>query len=229
MDGYICLKGEWAFLSQTYFLYIDESGNLGSAGRYFTIAAIETQHPKPLHNVMKKTILKVKRNFPRYEQMQEIKASQSNPIVKDYFLHKIASKKELRIRYIVADKKHVKKELLADENLLYNYLLKYLIVPFVHRKRPTRLIILLDKRSTKVKSAKSFEDYIQLVLRYELNLNISIAVSYLESQHCYLIQAADFVSNAIYAKYEHQYDYYVNIISSKIVFSQHFPYHSFSK
>ena len=214
---------------QNIYLYLDESGNFGSAGRYFTIAAIETNNPKPLQNVMKKTVLKAKQKFPKYEKVKEIKASHSSPIVKEYFLRKIVSNTNLCIRYIVADKYHVKEELLDNENLLYNYLLKYLIVPVVKKNKPSRLLITLDKRSIKMKSSNSFEDYINLILRFEMGLDIDISVNYLESQNSYLIQAADFVSNAIYTRYEYNYNFFMNILMPKIVEQQHYPHRCFGK
>lgn len=65
-------------MNDCLYLYLDESGNLGSGGRYFTIAAVETVNPKPLGNIMKKTILKTKTKFERFQDVKEIKASESN-------------------------------------------------------------------------------------------------------------------------------------------------------
>src|SRR5689334_4142147 len=96
-------------------LNFDESGNMGQRGRYFTIACVETDNNKPLNNVMRKTVLKAKKQFETYKNCKEIKASEAYPCVKDYFLNKIASK-NLKVRYIVADLLHVNKELKDDEN-----------------------------------------------------------------------------------------------------------------
>lgn len=211
------------------YLYLDESGNLGSDGRYFTIAAIETENPKPLSNVMKKTILRTKTKFERFKDVKEIKASESNPIIKDFFLRRISSKQNINIRYIVSDKKHVKKQLLEDENLLYNYMLKFLIVPVAKKRGLKRLIIILDKRSIKVKSANSFEDYINIILRFELNLDIEIVVKYLESHNSYAIQAADFIANAVYINYEFENNYFYKLIAQKIAFGDRFPNNNFGK
>ncbi|WP_156337819.1 DUF3800 domain-containing protein [Clostridium intestinale] len=43
-----------------YYLYFDESGNLGESGKYFVIACILTENPKALENKMKKTLLSIK-------------------------------------------------------------------------------------------------------------------------------------------------------------------------
>ena len=84
-------------------------------------------------------------------------------------------------------------------------------------------MITLDKRSIKLKSENSFEDYINIILRFDMGFDLDITVSYIESQHSYLIQAADFVSNAIYSRYEYGYDYFMNILVPKVIDEIHFP------
>lgn len=221
-----------------YFLYkdggkflilnFDESGNLGKSGRYFTIACVGSNNMKPLVNVMKKTALKTKQTFAKFSDFTEIKAKDSYPFIKDYFLNKIVSK-DIDIRYIVADLHHVKKSLIDDENLLYNYMLQFLIVPVAKRKDVTKLVLNLDKRSVKVGSINSFSDYIKIELNYKLGLNIAVEVNYFESQNSYSIQAADFVANAINSKYEYNLNYFYDILKPKIVHNELFPRKLFGK
>ncbi|MEH7236736.1 DUF3800 domain-containing protein [Bacillus sp. JJ1562] len=210
-------------------LNFDESGNMGRQGRYFTIACIQMDgSTKPLSNVMKKAILKTKQTFPTFNDYDEIKASDAYPPIKDYFLRKIASK-DLSIRYIVADLHHVKSQLLQDENLLYNYMLKYVIEPVALTKGLKHLVINLDKRTIKVESTNSFEGYIKIRLNYELNLDLKIDVQYLESHNSYPIQAADFVANSIYAKYEYGRNEYYEIFKDKITQKELFPKRYFGR
>ena len=216
-------------MSEAIYLYLDGSGNLGSSGRYFVIAGIETPNSKPLHNVMKKSILKIKTTYDRFKASQEIKASDSSPIIKDFVLRKIATKENIHIRYIVADKKHVKRALIEDENLLYNFLLKFLILPIATKPNLKKFVLILDKRTIKVKSSNSFEDYINILLRYEIGLDIQIEVMYMESHNCYAIQAADFIANALYLKYEFRNPIFESIIASQIIFADHFPRGIFGK
>lgn len=204
-------------------LNFDESGNMGKQGRYFNIACVGGAEMKPLENVIGKSILKVKKEFPQYADLREIKASHSNPSIKDYILNKIISK-DIFIRYIVADLKYTNSNLIEDENLLYNFLLKKLIIPIAKEQINKKLTLNIDKRSIKVGSTNSFEDYIKIQLNYELKLNIDIKVHYIESQNSLSIQAADFVSNAIYAKYEYNNNYYYDILKPKIQNFEKFPY-----
>lgn len=209
-------------MGEKVILNFDESGNMGTNGRFFTIACIETSNLKPLENTMSKTILKTRQTFPSYTDMKEIKAKDSSGIIKDYFLRRIGSK-EIKIRYVVADLENVYDRLKKDKNLLYNYMLQFIIVPAISNKKTSQLELNLDKRSIKVQSGNSFEDYIKIKLNYEMGFNIDIVVNYYESHNSYAIQAADFVANAIQTKYEHKYDAFYKLVSSKIVQRELFP------
>ncbi|MGG4462594.1 DUF3800 domain-containing protein [Micromonospora provocatoris] len=215
-------------MSGKVILNFDESGNLGTKGRYFVIGCVITDNTKPLSNVLKKAVLKTKQTFDKYKNVKEIKAADSTPAIKDYFLRKISSK-NVGVRYIVADKRNCKKALLDDENLLYNYLLTFVILPVARQKGVKELELNFDKRSIKVKSTNSFEDYIKIKLNFELGLDVKISVSYYESENNYSIQAADFVVNAIYSYYEHNYEYYYKILENIIQHSEKFPRSSFGK
>lgn len=207
-------------------LNFDESGNMGRKGRYFTIACIETYNTKALKNVMKKSSLKVKRKFPRFANEREIKASDSFPIIKDYILRRIISK-DIQIRYATADLPFVHGPLLKDENLLYNYLLHFIIVPVAKRRDVDEIDIFLDKRSIKVESINSFQNYISIKVNYELGLDVKISVDYMESHNSYCIQAADFVANTINSYYEYGHDHCFKILHPKIAQHEKFPRHVF--
>lgn len=214
-------------MGDSMIMNFDESGNFGRQGRYVVIASVNTKDIKPLVNVMKKATLKVKSTFPAYSNKNEIKASESSPCIKDFILRKICSKENINVRYVVADLQAVKQSLKNDENLLYNYMLSFLIDPVAKDNNNPQVILNLDKRSIKVKSANSFEDYIKLKFNYDQHLPTSFNVNYIESQNSYAIQAADFVANAIYSKYEYGRDYFYDIIAPKVVQSVEFPKWSF--
>ncbi|MDY0395450.1 DUF3800 domain-containing protein [Virgibacillus halophilus] len=209
-------------------LNFDESGNMGRKGRYFTIACVETHNTKPLINVMKKACLKVKKEFPHLTGNREIKASDSFPVIKDYILRRIVTK-DIKIRYATADLPYVNRKLLEDENLLYNFLLHFIIVPVAKRSCVNEIDIFLDKRSIKVESLHSFKNYISIKINYELKLDVKINVSYVESHNSYCIQVADFLANVINSYYEYGHDHCFKIIKPKIVQHEKFPRHMFGK
>lgn len=215
------------------YLIFDESGNLGSSGRYFVIACIDTYNIKALHNVMHKKLGMAKKMFPELSLLHsnEIKAKDAYPCIKYHILECIANK-ELSISYIVADLHHIKASLLENKNILYNYLMKLLIEKLVTEKdNNITLNILCDNHSTKVASANSFSDYIKLFLLYEKEYNIDLKIKYFDSnsKNAYIIQAADYVANALYGYFEYNDDIYYDRIMKKTNIHILFPWKSFGK
>lgn len=215
------------------YLIFDESGNLGSSGRYFVIACIDTLNCKSLHNIMHKKLGVAKKLFPELSLLHanEIKAKDAYPCVKYHILECI-SRKDSHISYIVADLDHVKPHLLKEKNILYNFLMKLLIERLVSEKdNGTTLNIICDKHSTKVVSGNSFNDYIKLFLLYEKEYDIDLNIKYMDSdaKDAYIVQAADYIANALYGYYEYgnslYYDRFKSIIENALLF----PWHSFGK
>lgn len=213
-------------------LIFDESGNMGTSGRYFVISCIETNNPKEIHNIVKKKLLKVKKDFPKSKfQGCELKAAKALPAIKELIL-KSACSKNIKISYIVIDLTHVEARLLKDKNLLYNFACKLLINKIIPTKLDSpSLNIWFDNHTTKVHSRNSFSDYIKIELIYNNHIVDDVQVCYIDSDagDAYVVQAADYIANALYAKYEYNNDRYFNLIKSKINIFEHFPYEKFGK
>lgn len=215
------------------YLIFDESGNLGSSGRYFVIACIDTYNRKALHNIMHRKLGIAKSLFGELAALHsnEIKAKDAYPCIKFHLLECIAQK-DLTISYIVADLHHIRPVLLNDKNILYNYLMRLLIERIVlPGDNGTTIDIICDNHTTKVSSNNSFEDYIKLFLLYEKGYDLSLNVTYMDSddKDAYIIQAADYVANALYGYYEYQNAVYYNCFKSKVNASLLFPQRYFGR
>lgn len=212
-------------------LIIDESGNLGRQGRYFVIACIDTTNRKALHNIMRRKLGVAKTMFPNMvAHSNEVKACDAYPAVKYHILECISSK-EVKISYIVADLNNVKPKLLVDKNILYNFLLGLLLEDLITRADNGKTInIICDKKTTKIASGNSFDEYIKLKFIYKKNLDIDINVTYLDSdaKDAFIVQAADYVANAIYTHYEYSNSLYYNVIEKTITVRERFPNWCFS-
>ena len=212
-------------------LIFDESGNLGSVGRYFVIACIDTHDYKSLHNIMKKKLGVAKQLFQELACLHsnEIKAKDAYPCIKHHILETIASK-DLSISYIVADLNHIKPSLLDDKNILYNYLMKILIDHLVSSKdNNTTINIICDNHTTKIASGNSFKEYIKLHLLYEKNYDLKLNIVYLDSdaKNAYPVQAADYIANALYGYYEYNDSVYFKLFKNKINHPLKFPLNKF--
>ena len=213
-------------------LIFDESGNLGKNGKYFVIACVDTFECKALHNIMKRKLKKAKKIFPELNQnSNEIKAFEAHPAVKHHILESIVSK-NVTISYIVADLEHIEKKLIEDKNILYNYLMKLLVIRLITKKDERQVVnIICDNKTVKVASTNSLAEYLKLTLIYEKGYNIRLNVKFLHSDagDAYIVQAADYVANAIYAKYEKNHEIYSNILTDNFNIIEKFPYKKFGK
>jgi len=213
-------------------IILDESGNLGTDGRYFVIACIDTMECKPLHNLMKNKLRQTKKIFSALGvHAHEIKAAEAYPCVKYHILESIAQK-NLTVSYIAADISHIDANLLKNKNILYNFIAKLLIDKIVTAKDTgTKINIICDNKTTKVASANSFKEYMITHLNYERTYNLDLNIMFKDSNagDSYIIQAADYVANAIYTYYEYGIDLYKNQIDSKIHVAAHFPLGKFGK
>lgn len=215
------------------YLLFDESGNLGSSGRYFVIACIDTENVKALSNIMKRKLGKAKLLFPELGIMHanEIKAKDAYPAVKYHILESIALK-DLSVSFIVADKKHVIPRLLKDKNIFYNYMMKILVTHLVKDSDAGRSInIVYDNHTTKVGSVNSLEEYLKLTLVYEKDLNVELIFQSMDSDdgNAYPVQAADYVANAIYGHYEYNEQLLYSKMSGLLQQRLHFPLQEFGR
>lgn len=214
-----------------YFLYFDESGNLGVKDRYFVIACILTENPKELENKMKKVLLHIKKKYKNTKwNGYELKANSCKPWIKE-IIYKSIIEKNIKISYIVADKVWIEKSLMQDKNCLYNYLLSVLLDNFKEVFRNNNVNLILDNKTVKVQSINSFEEYIKIHINYTKRLNSNITVKYMDSssKEAYIVQAADYIANAVFAYYEHGYKPYYELIESKIDIKELFPRRKFGK
>lgn len=215
------------------YVYIDESGNFGTDGRYFTISAVRLNDQNKIKTIraMKRCTLKVKQKFPTNQSdCGEVKANLCNPIAKDYVLRKLGNT-DFLFNCIIADLNHIEPRLLKNQNILYNYLLKFLIEPVV-RENPNlnSLHIIIDKRTIKVGKLKMFEDYIKAHIWTEMERsNVDILVEYMESHNSYGVQMADFLAHVSYKKYEQNIPYFYDLISHKNSLECKFPYQRFGR
>lgn len=189
-------------------LIFDESGNLGVSGRYFVISCIDTMNAKALHNIMKRKLKQAGDKYPelRTLHVHEIKAKDAYPCVKYHILESILSK-DVTISYIVVDLHYTEKRLLKDKNILF------------------------DNKTTKITSKNSLREYIIADIVYEKGLDVTINFEYKDSDagDAFIIQAADYVANGLYANYEYKNDIYKNLIKESINVVQYFPYKKFGK
>lgn len=182
-----------AILSSMINVFVDESGDLGTKGRYFVIAMLVPQNSKRIVNFMRK--------FCARNKLTEVKAAELSFPQKQKIFDRLTSANDYTISYIVLDKHNLdNKKLFEDKNLCYNYLFSFLIKKTIKSTKDD-ISILLDNHSTKVKSINSLCDYIKIKAFTQWNYQNNLHIRYTNSQDSKIIQATDVIANTIFAYY----------------------------
>lgn len=219
-------------------LFIDESGNLGSQGRFFLICALEVQciKSKTVSRRVARTINKFKKRklIPKNKELKGWSIKEDDRFE---LITKILSK-DIKVRYIILDKDKttilLKKA--DDKNACYNYLVQLIIKKIIKTYTDLEKInIYLDNRSVKIGNRLSLKPYLynKLILeqleRKDNVKRVEFEINYLESESCFLIQCADIISNSLFKKYNSNNNVFYKVIRPYIVFESKFPSKNFGK
>ena len=212
-------------------IYVDESGNLGKQGRYFSIVALvvrkNSKKGKRLKNIVKR--------FTVTHKLDEIKGKDLTLPERQEILHKLSKKKDHWFGYICLDKKALEnKELFNNQAILFNYLFQFIfkkIISQLHRSDELGneiedIQVIIDERNIKQGNGKYIEDYLRTKVLSEWDIPFSkIFVSYRNSKIIKLLQIADLASGIIHNRHKtgktHEYDFL------NIKYSIRFPHKNF--
>jgi hypothetical protein len=192
-------------------IYLDESGDLGfspGASDYFVISFLTTKDKTPL----KRAVRKVKKKH-RLAPSFELKGNTTPPKIKEDLLKRIASL-DINIYAIVMNKANVSPRLRQDTNILYNYVLGLIVVPYICKQ--TIVTIVVDRRVVSVTSGFKLDEYLAYKVWYENLAEVDMQIQHEDSKWTLSLQAADVVCNSIFRKYESGDERLYNLICGKI-------------
>jgi len=201
------------------YLFLDESGDMGfgdKSSRYFVITILicgikEEQELKRVIKRVRQKILKKK-----LKNSTEIKWNNSNESIKQKVINEL-SKINFEVFTIILDKSKVYDYLKKEKHKLYNYLSKLIITECSINGKCE---LTIDRSKNKRSLRDDFDRYIRFNLRDRVS-NLSIKHEDSKLNGC--LQALDFVSGAIFNKYEFKNSYYHDVIRNKIVMRKDFP------
>ncbi len=207
-------------------IFIDESGNLGSSGRFFVIAALVPNNLKRIKNLVRNCCTEfASQGVPA---LKELKAYDLKFPQKQNFLNRLIRFDDFTCSYIVADKKHIETRVMQDKNICYNYLSSHLLKPIL--KGATEDIeIFFDNHTTKVASTNSLAEYIKLQAYTTWGVQHNVEVHYCDSHRMYCLQAIDIIANSINSKYNYNHPHFYTLLESKFNHRVRFPSQKFNK
>jgi|SRR3989339_1001053 len=200
------------------YLFIDESGDLGfskGSSRWFIFTVVLADNKRQLEKIIKKVRKGLRK---KHKNVNELHAYHADSITRKRVLNLLTDKKDLQVFCVVLNKEKVYVDLQNQKNYLYNYTANILLDRLHSRKivpDHETLNICIDRKDTKKSIRDNFIQYLQTSLIGKRNgcVDIVLCASHEEKA----LQAVDFISWAIFRKYERSdYEYY-EIIKNKII------------
>lgn len=200
----------------TSYIFMDESGDLGfseKSSKWFMFTLAITNDKRSLERVTKKVWKPLKK---KHKKLGELHAYHANNITRTRMLQNISEIEDLKVLSIILNKKKVFVDLQNQKNYLYNYTANILL-DRLHKKgvlQNESIELYIDKKDTKKSLTENFVKYLESSMT-KRGKGMKVALH--TSQDNKSIQAVDFLSWAIFRKYESgDYEYY-ELIKDRIV------------
>jgi len=192
-------------------IFADESGDLGwnftapygqgGSSRHLTIAALCVP---PEKSYLPKRIVRglyTKHNWPTKE---ERKWSDMSAAARSDFAgqaRKMCEENDdIHLHAIVVYKPNVEPHIRADENKLYNYMIRLCLLDRMCGY--DAVTFAPDKRSIRVESGRSLHDYLQMEMWFTKKVKTQLQTAPLESHTSKAVQFADMLAGVVQARFE---------------------------
>ena len=203
------------------YIFLDESGDLGfnfkklKTSKYFVVAFLFVENKSSIEKIVKKTHAELKKKYKR--RFGVLHSVKERPITRQRLLKRL-NEKDCAIMTIYLNKGKVYTKLQDEKQVLYNYVTNILL-DRIYSKRlvagKDKITIVASRRETNRYLNENFKTYLnnQAKNHHKVEVEAVIKTPYEEKS----LQVVDFVSWAIFRKYEYGDDSYYNIIRNKIV------------
>jgi len=202
------------------YIFLDESGDLGfdftkkGTTNYFLITFLFCENRRPLEKCVKRAYTMLRKKHKKLGKI--LHAYTENPITRQRLLKCIAGK-ECSVLAIYLNKSKVYTKLQEEKAVLYNYVTNILLDRIFTKKLvpiSQKVTLIASKRETSVFLNENFKSYLKnkALNTHRVNLHIEIKTPFEDKA----LQAADFISWAIFRKYEYRDEAYYEIIRRKI-------------
>ncbi|MCX5718320.1 MAG: DUF3800 domain-containing protein [Nitrospirae bacterium] len=203
------------------FIFMDESGDLGfdftkkKTSKFFVITCLFVENKGLLEKIVKKTHSQLQKKYKR--KFGNLHCVKEKPVTRQRLL-RLMTEKECFVMTIYLNKKRVYTKLQNEKQVLYNYVANILLDRIYSKKIipiGSAVKLIASRRETNKFLNENFKNYLnsQVENRHKAKIEVLIRSPHEEKS----LQAVDFVSWAIFRKYEYGDDSYYNSIKNKIV------------
>ncbi|TRZ81447.1 DUF3800 domain-containing protein [bacterium] len=214
-----------------YYLYLDESGDLGfdfvnkKPSKFFTIAVLaikDVQNNRKLAKAVKKTLRrKLNPRSKRSRIVEELKGEGTDIIVKKYFYNQVKDI-DFSLYSITLNKIRVYSRLSRNKSRVYNFIAQQVFdqIPF-EKHRNTRIVLIIDRSKSK-KGIKEFNEYIIHQLKKRLGPKTPFDIYHEDSKKIGGLQTVDMFAWGIHRKYELRDKEWHQVFKEKIAFDKQY-------
>jgi|SRR3989344_5389608 len=195
-------------------LFIDETGDLGekNGSKYFIVTAIwvdnSSEFERLIKNIRRHKFKKILKG------VVELKANKSKDDLRRYLLLQFNRIESAMAHCVILPKKKLfSKYLIGDKNKLYNYVCGVLAKSISLGSK--KVIIHIDRSKCKKHLRDDFNNYMNDKFK-ENKWDISLEVYHSWSHAWSGLQIADFVSWAVFQKFEFDDDSFYKLIEKKV-------------
>ncbi len=202
------------------YIFLDESGDLGfdfmkkNTTKFFLITFLFTEERRAIEKIVRQVHATLKKKHKQRGGV--LHAHRQTHLIKERLLKKLDNK-DIKILTIYLNKAKVYTKLKNEKDVLYNYITNILIDRICTKKLiPTKkkITLIASRKETNKFLNVNFKNYLssQAKINHKLDLDVYIKTPYEEK----VLQVVDFVSWAIFRKYEFQDDTYYQLFKRKI-------------
>lgn len=195
-----------------WFLYLDESGDLGfdfvskKPSKFFTISILAVQGKDENRHLINAVRAALNRKLnPRHKRkriVQELKGTDTTLAVKQFFMEKLRlAKVPFALFSLSLNKRRVYEQLTREKERVYNYLAKQILDHIRFENAKTRVYLYVDKSKSKTEIT-DFNRYIERAVKARLHPLIPLQILHVNSVENRGLQAVDLFCWGIFQKHE---------------------------
>jgi len=188
-----------------WFLYLDESGDLGfdffskKPSRFFTVAILAVEGIDDNREIIK-AVRKTRRRKFKTKGTVELKGVRTRIEIKRYFYDLIRPAR-FSIYALTLNKRRVYDELAANKERLYNFIARKVLDQIPFEVARTRIQLYIDRSKSKAE-IREFNDYLERQLKGRVDPRVPLNIDHAASSDNPGLQAIDLFAWGIYRKYE---------------------------
>lgn len=195
------------------YLFIDESGLLGTKSEYMVIVGLLTKDNKSIEHIIKN----MRRNKFRKQlnDVSELKASKDPEEIIEYLLRKL-DEKDYKIIAIIFNKKNIYK---------FDYQNSFPLLYDIIASEIAKKLEINDNLEIYIDRSKKSNEIADFNKRFKNNIhnpnNYKINITHEDSMFLKCLQIVDYVAWSFFQKYERNNSYFINLLSKdKIVLKE---------